>query len=99
MERGNGLESFIDVLVDEIASRLGERVQGIGGRVASKAGPKVNRLRGGSLKGRKLNMDCRIEGCKNRSGGPRNRFMCEEHQKLPKREQIAALQKSRAAQA
>ena len=40
--------------------------------------------RGAKLSKRKLNMDCRVEGCKNRSGGPRTRFMCVDHQKLPK---------------
>jgi hypothetical protein len=28
---------------------------------------------------RKLDMRCRYPGCKNRSKGPRNHFLCEEH--------------------
>jgi hypothetical protein len=35
-------------------------------------------------------MSCRVEGCKNRSGGPRFGFMCSKHQKLPKKQQEAA---------
>ena len=45
------------------------------------------------LRGRKLDMRCRYPGCKNRSKGPRFRFLCEEHLKLPKAEQNAALAK------
>ena len=41
-------------------------------------------------RGKKLDMSCRVLGCKNRSGGPRNGFMCEEHAKLPKKQQQAA---------
>jgi hypothetical protein len=42
-------------------------------------------------------MHCRYPGCKNRSKGPRFRFMCEEHRKLPKAKQLAALAKWKAA--
>jgi len=38
-------------------------------------------------------MRCHYPGCKNRSKGPRFRFLCEQHLKLPKREQDAALAK------
>ena len=38
-------------------------------------------------------MRCRYPGCKNRSKGPRFRFLCEEHLKLPKKKQDAALVK------
>jgi len=38
-------------------------------------------------------MSCRYPGCKNRSKGPRFRFFCEKHLKLPKKEQDAALAK------
>ncbi len=38
-------------------------------------------------------MRCRYPGCKNRSKGPRFRFLCEEHLKLPKKKQDAALAK------
>jgi len=38
-------------------------------------------------------MSCRYPGCKNRSKGPRFRFLCEEHLKLTKKKQEAALAK------
>src|SRR6476661_1653233 len=92
------LDSFIDILVDEIAARLTDRVGGIakgaGGRRGACAQAGAAR-RGGT--GRKLDMRCRFPNCKNRSKGPRFRFLCDEHLKLPKREQDAALAKAAAA--
>ena len=41
----------------------------------------------------KRDMSCRYPGCKNQSKGPRFRFFCEKHIKLPKKEQEAALAK------
>jgi len=38
-------------------------------------------------------MRCRYPGCKNRSKGPRFRFFCEEHLKLPKKKQDEVLAK------
>jgi hypothetical protein len=49
--------------------------------------------RRGAPSGIKRDMRCRYPGCKNRSKGPRFRFFCEEHLKLPKKEQDAALVK------
>jgi hypothetical protein len=54
-------------------------------------------VRGNKLRGRKLDMSCRYPGCKNRSKGPRFRFLCEEHLKLPKAQQNAALAKAAKA--
>jgi len=48
---------------------------------------------GSKLRGLKRDMRCRYPGCKNRSKGPRFRFFCEEHLKLSKKEQDAALAK------
>ena len=45
------------------------------------------------LRGRKRDMRCRYPGCKNQSKGPRFRFFCDEHRKLPKKEQDAAIAK------
>ena len=43
------------------------------------------------MKGRKLDMTCRVAGCKNRSGGPRWGFICELHRnKLSAKQQQAA---------
>ena len=41
----------------------------------------------------KRDMSCRYPGCKNRSNGPRFRFLCEEHLKLPKKKQDEVLAK------
>lgn len=40
--------------------------------------------------GRKLDMRCRVAGCKNMSRGPRFGFICDEHKKLSKADQQAA---------
>lgn len=59
--------------------------------------PRANGRRASALKGRKLDMRCRHPGCKNRSKGPRFRFMCEKHLKLPKAEQLEAFEKGKKA--
>jgi hypothetical protein len=65
-----------------------------------KAAPRNGAARGASkLRGRKLDMRCRYPGCKNRSKGPRFRFLCEQHLKLPKKQQDAALAKRLAKNA
>lgn len=89
--RSDGVGGFIDALVDEIAARLRERVGEISSSLNGRASGKGRR---GPRAGRKLDMRCRFPGCKNRSKGPRFRFLCEEHLKLPKREQEAALAKA-----
>ena len=42
----------------------------------------------------KRDMRCRYPGCKNKSKGPRFRFLCEEHLKLPKKKQDEVLAKA-----
>lgn len=54
---------------------------------------KAPKGRRGARPGRKLDMACRYPGCKNQSKGPRFRFFCEEHRKLPRKAQDAALEK------
>ena len=50
------------------------------------------------MKGRKLDLRCRVEGCKNMSRGPRFGFICDEHRKkLSAKEQQAARDKWKAA--
>ena len=75
-----------DALAERFAHIFAERV--------SAALPKTGRngaaRKAGSLK---RDMHCRYPVCKNRSRGPRFRFFCEEHLKLPKKEQDAALAK------
>lgn len=57
------------------------------------------RRRGPSpMKGRKLDLHCRVEGCKNISRGPRFGFICDEHRKkLSAKEQQAAREKWKTA--
>jgi hypothetical protein len=47
----------------------------------------------GGRRGLKRDMSCRYPGCKNRSKGPRFRFLCEEHLKLPRKKQDEVLAK------
>jgi len=42
---------------------------------------KGRKRRTSAMKGRKLDMSCRVEGCKNISRGPRFGFMCAKHLK------------------
>src|SRR5260370_15564852 len=63
------LDRFIDAVWREIAARAGGGVRG--GRRGGRGGP-----------GRKLDMRCRVEGCKNLSRGPRFGFIFDEHRKV-----------------
>jgi hypothetical protein len=74
---------FAQIFADRISAALPAPRRG-GGR---------DGVRRGAPSGRKLDMRCRYPGCRNRSKGPRFRFLCEEHLKLPKAEQKAALEK------
>ena len=57
-------------------------------RAKSGGAALVVRGRGGANKGRKLDMSCRVGGCKNVSRGPRFGFICDEHRKkLSEKEQ------------
>ena len=87
-----------DALLDDAAIMLATRLSALLPRVAQ-ASAKAPRAPGGlsanerrrkTMLGRKLDMSCRVAGCKNRSGGPRWGFMCEKHQTLPKKAQQAA---------
>lgn len=80
--------AFIDRLADAVAERIASRLpaQGVNGAVQSRRGGK----------GKKRNMACHYPGCKNRSKGPRFRYLCEQHLKLPKKQQQAALEKWKA---
>jgi hypothetical protein len=81
-----------DLLVDRFAQFFAERITAALPRATARAG--AVRTRGASkLAGRKLDMRCRYPGCKNRSKGPRFRYLCEEHLKLPKKKQDEALAK------
>ena len=87
-----------DRMVDQIADLIAERaLEKINERVQSgmrNGMTNGNSRRFSTLKGRKLDMHCRYPGCKNRSKGPRFRFLCEEHLKLPKAKVEAAIEKA-----
>jgi len=74
-------------LINAIADRFAERILSAM-NVARRNGRSTSALRG-----RKLDMHCRYPGCESRSKGPRFRFLCEQHLRLPKKEQSAALEK------
>src|SRR5712691_346808 len=80
-------ERFAQVVADRLAPLLG-RISPPSRTGRNGAGRGVSKLRG-----RKRDMRCRYPGCRNRSKGPRFRFLCEEHLKLPRKEQDAALEK------
>ena len=83
---GHPFDVLVTRIADAIADRVGALVPRGNGRGRAQRAPS-------RLRGRKLDMRCRYPGCKNRSKGPRFRFLCQEHLKLPKAEQNAALQK------
>ena len=75
-----------DALAERFAQIFADRI--------SAAMPKSGRNGAArKLRGVKRDMHCRYPGCKNRSKGPRFRFFCVEHLKLPKKEQDAVLAK------
>ena len=78
-----------DLLVDRFAQLFAERI--------ASSLPATQRngtaVRRGARPGIKRDMHCRYPGCKNRSKGPRFRFLCEEHLKLPKKKQDEVLAK------
>lgn len=62
--------------------------------------PKKLQERKSPMKGRHLNMDCRVARCTQRSKGPKFHFMCERHLKeLPPSEQRRANQEWKERQA
>jgi len=81
-----------DALVERFAQLFADRVVAAlpSGTARNGAAPARDASK---LAGRKLDMHCRFPGCKNRSKGPRFRFLCEEHLKLPKKKQDKVLAK------
>ena len=84
-----------DALAEHFARVVADRLAPLLSQAAPRRGPgrPPGSGAGAKLRGRKLDMRCRYPGCKNKSKGPRFRFLCEEHLKLPKAEQAAALEK------
>jgi hypothetical protein len=81
--------SQLDALVERFAQMLVDRISASIPRGTTRDGTTP----GLGERGRKRDMSCRYQGCKNRSKGPRFRFFCEKHMKLPKKKQEAALAK------
>jgi len=78
-------------LADVIAARIQATLPAPG---RAKSG---NGRRAGRGKGRKLDMSCRVDGCRNRSRGPRFHFLCAEHgKKLSAREKKAVAEAYKA---
>ena len=75
-------ERFAQIFADHISAAMPAPARGAARNGAAS-----------KLRGRKLDMHCRYPGCKNKSKGPRFRFLCEEHLKLPKKKQDEVLAK------
>ncbi len=85
-----------DAMVDEIADAIAERaLEKINERIHAGMRDGTGRTARRSLRGRKLDMSCRYPGCKNRSKGPRFRYLCEEHLKLPASKVTMAIEKAK----
>jgi hypothetical protein len=78
-----------DILVHHFAQLFSEHV--FAALPASSPGKRNGVAR--RMSGLKRDMRCHYPGCKNRSKGPRFRFLCEEHLKLPKKKQDEVLAK------
>jgi hypothetical protein len=87
-----------DALAERFAQVVADRLAPLLAAAGARRGPgrPPGSGRTSALRGRKLDMKCRYPGCRNRSKGPRFRFLCEEHLKLPRKEQDAALAKHAA---
>jgi len=80
-----------DLLVERFAQMFADRIAASLPRGTPRNGAAPGR---GGRRGLKRDMGCRYPGCKNRSKGPRFRFLCEEHLKLPKKKQDEVLAKA-----
>ena|SRR5882724_9068533 len=87
------VDQIADVIAERALEKINDRIQG----EMRNGATKRNGRRSSGLRGRKLDMHCRYPGCKNRSKGPRCRFLCEEHLKLPKAKVQAAIAKAEKA--
>lgn len=77
-----------ELIADRLAPMLARGQQGGSRRTG---GLSANERRSKAMRGRKLDMACRVEGCKNRSGGPRWGFICDDHRsRLSAKQQQAA---------
>jgi hypothetical protein len=91
----DSIAPLLDQFLDGLAVRLAARIASYGNQkkpaVALPAAKQKAAGRRGPRAGKKLDMSCRVEGCQNRSRGPRFGFMCAEHGKtLSKAQQAEA---------
>jgi hypothetical protein len=86
-------QTFVDRIVDQLSTSLRDRLGTIVGQLERDARARIGSGTRGKTgrKRRKLDMRCRVVGCRRMSRGPRFGFICDEHRKkLSKREQAAA---------
>jgi hypothetical protein len=89
-------KTWVDQIVDRLATEIQMRVR----EVAAKGAPAGAARRVGRRPARKLDMRCRVGGCRNRSKGPRFGFICDDHRKtMSKKAQQAARDKWNARKA
>ena len=95
-------QTFVDRIVEQLSTSLRDRLGAIVNELERDARARIgSRTRGKTgRRRRKLDMRCRVAGCRRMSRGPRFGFICDEHRKkLSKRAQAAAREawKARAA--
>jgi hypothetical protein len=86
-------QTFVDRIVEQLSTSLRDRLGTLVSELERDARGRIGRATGGKTgrKRRKLDMRCRVAGCRRMSRGPRFGFICDEHRKkLSKRDQAAA---------
>ena len=84
------LDRLADSVAEAVAAKVRDRLESLvgGGGLSGGAGRRAKGARRGVSK---LDMSCRVTGCKNRSRGPRCGFICDKHRSsLSKAQQKAA---------
>jgi len=80
--------TLVERLVDELSAAIRVQLREQLRREKRNSGEPTRR---GRPRRRKLDMRCRVKGCKNLSKGPRYGFICNKHRaKLSKKQQQAA---------
>jgi len=86
-------QTFVDRIVEQLSTSLRDRLGALVTQIERDAQARLGsagRGRAGRRR-RKLDMRCRVAGCRRMSRGPRFGFICDEHRKkLSKRAQAAA---------
>jgi hypothetical protein len=91
-------KTWVEQIVERLATEIQTRVREVAAEAGRQAAPGRKAARGGRK--RRLDMRCRVPGCRNRSKGPRFGFICDDHRKkLSKKAQQAARDKWNAKRA